>query len=304
VFDGLENKDLFCSTMKKYAPKTIPLSILLPYDCHLVPSYDFSFPSIPAVLKTAMGSCGDGVWFVFDKEEVMEKVKSNYERAHAEPNFMESIMFQCQRIPAWVLCEEIKSFRIMGNRKFHLRTYVLVLEPIDNAQNPLVFIYNRHHEVRVAAQAMSDIDCGKRERKEHITNGAQGSETIRLLLDNVPEICHLRPRLENFVAETFGNLLIKEFKERINLDRIVRVPSREKFAICGLDVMVDREQNFQILEVNRNPAAPPSNVIEDPGFKEHLVSFARDLHAVLRDPKESDGRHGFVRTCNLSREDK
>ena len=54
VFDGLENKDLFCSTMKRYAPKTIPLSILLPYDCHLNPSYDFSFPSIPAVLKTCL----------------------------------------------------------------------------------------------------------------------------------------------------------------------------------------------------------------------------------------------------------
>ena len=109
---------------------------------------------------------------------------------------------------------------------------------------------------------------------------------------------------KSFVAKNFGDLLIKEFKERINLDRIVDVPSREKFAICGLDVMVDREQNFQILEVNSNPAAPPSDVIEDPGFREHLVSFARDLHALLRDPNESDGRHGFVRASNRSHEDK
>ena len=58
------------------------------------------------------------------------------------------------------------------------------------------YVY-KNHEVRVAAEAMNGAsgfqqDYLSRNRMQHITNGAGGSNTIRMILGDISEICHLR----------------------------------------------------------------------------------------------------------------
>jgi hypothetical protein len=301
VLEGLEDKDVFVTTMSKYSSDKIPPSTLLPYDMHLSDEKKKAalvLPSTPAVLKQPLGCCGHGVFFVSTVDEVLSKVKGNYARAQAEKGFMELIVRTKKRIPEWVLQSEIKGLPILSNRKFHLRTYVLIRE--HPTEGPVSLMYIRNHEVRVASEAMAPTpvngDDLARVRSQHITNGAGGSDTMRMLLDDIPEIRNLRGKLEGFVSELFGKDLKEEFASRVGrkTDHPLADPwVIERFVVCGLDVMVDEHHDFYVLEVNRNPGVPPLASISDQGrFKNHLVQFAKDLYGQLQleVPQQQDGR--------------
>ena len=160
-------------------------------------------------------------------------------------------------------------------------------------------MYTRNHEVRVAAEAMArsvGAEPFTRIRSQHITNGAGGSDTMRKLLDDIPEIKGLQKSLEDFVSELFGKDLKEEFASRVGrkADHVLADPRViERFVVCGLDVMVDEHHDFYVLEVNRNPGVPPLASISDQGrFKNHLVQFAKDLYGQLQleVPQQQDGR--------------
>eukprot|EP00943_MAST-04B_sp_MAST-4B-sp1_P006992 g6992.t1 len=102
VLEGLEDKDVFVSTMSNYAKYKIPQSILIPFDLHLSKQNNnknktmldnvLTLPTVPAVLKQPLGCCGHGVFFVSTVEEILEKVETNYKNAHAEKGFLDMIM--------------------------------------------------------------------------------------------------------------------------------------------------------------------------------------------------------------------
>eukprot|EP00943_MAST-04B_sp_MAST-4B-sp1_P006991 g6991.t1 len=136
-------------------------------------------------------------------------------------------------------------------------------------------------------------------RSQHITNGSSSAgETKRILLDNVKEIKHLRNKLEKFVSELFGKELMEEFNFRTRNKGDEATSHIERFVVCGLDVMVDTNEKFYVLEVNRNPGAPPLSSLNEKGdsgegnsFKLHLIQFAKDLYKQLslEIPETSDG---------------
>ena len=298
LLEGLEDKDVFAYTMNKYAMDKIPYTLLLPYDAHLNAKEQVKLPSTPAVLKQPLGCCGEGVFFVYSTEDVLKKVAEDYERATKEKGFLEEIMRSKQRIPMWILQSEIRSLPILGNRKFHLRTYVLIRE--HPTVGPVALMYTKNHEVRIAAEAMDGASGFQQElsrnRLQHITNGAGGSNTIRMILDDISEIRHLRGKLEDFVSRLFGIDLKDEFMQRyISSFSDSKDPIVERFVVCGLDVMVDEAENLFVLEVNRNPgAAPEYSLAGMDNFKRHLVQFAGDLYQQVR-LEYPETAHGFVR---------
>jgi hypothetical protein len=274
-----------------------------------------------AVLKTPLGSRGEGVYFISHTEELLQHVRENYIRAveEGQGKFLLQIHDCKGRIPSWVLQAEIYPPMLLlheqKKKKFHIRSYIVVIERtrnydlMTNNNNLDVYIYDRH-EVRVASAPFHHDDpatieksnfistpadnnasfsyCGsQRNRHAHITNGASSDETKRYLLHHVAELAPISHRLELFLAQAFGRDLLPSMLTVMSINS--RNVSKEctesstvaKFAFSGVDIMLDEDGRFYILEVNVNPAAPPKDVI-DVIFQRHLVDLCKDLiHLVV-----------------------
>lgn len=174
--------------------------------------------------------------------------------------------------------EVVPSLLIRDRRKFHIRSYLIVLEKLHHPDLLDMFIYNRH-EIRVAGVRVEEGDTD-RNVLAHITNGALSNTTERVLLSEVPELTSrdMQDKVETFVAETFAKHLIPDIARRINLSASEDGTngSIRKFAIAGVDLMVTEEGRVFLLEVNTNPAAPPKEMVDDP-FAKHLQGFFHDL---------------------------
>jgi hypothetical protein len=129
-----------------------------------------------------------------------------------------------------------------------------------------------------------------------------------------------------FNAELFGRRLMPEYRRQRDLQpmescaaTMVAAEGEEgrnvlidaRFAVAGVDIMVDEKGEFKLLEVNANPAAPPSDVIDDE-FREHLLGFAAQLTRLVLSKGEDlglgggeemqstpPGRGHFIRACDL-----
>jgi hypothetical protein len=167
---------------------------------------------------------------------------------------------------------------IKGRRKFHIRTYLIVVEKLGHQDLLDMYIYNQH-EVRIAGTPIPDGD-EERSPVAHITNGALSDATERVLLNDVDELMNrqIQAKTEIFVAETFGKHLLPDIVRRINVSSADPDANGaiSKFALAGLDIMVTEENHIYLLEVNANPAAPPESMV-DAKFKEHLQGFFHEL---------------------------
>jgi hypothetical protein len=172
------------------------------------------------------------------------------------------------------------SLLIKGRRKFHIRTYVAILEKLAHPDLMDIYVFNRH-EIRIAGRPIPENDA-ERNPLSHITNGALSNTTERVLLHDVDELTSrgLQRKTESFVAEMFGKHLLPDMARRINLSASQDIDPLSgqirKFAIAGLDIMVTEENKIYLLEVNANPAAPPESTVTD-SFKEHLKGFFHSL---------------------------
>lgn len=171
------------------------------------------------------------------------------------------------------------SLLIKDRRKFHIRTYLVVIEKLDHEDRLELFIFNRH-EVRIAGVPVVENDM-ERDPTSHITNGALSTATERVMLHDVDELTSrdLQKKTEVFVAETFGKHLLPDIARRVISSANQEGESNgmiRKFAVAGLDIMVTEENRIYLLEVNSNPAAPPEWTVNDV-FKEHLQGFLRSL---------------------------
>jgi len=266
-----------------------------------------------AVLKEPMGSQGKGIYFVRDVDEIHKVINEHRERAQAEPDFLDNLIAVKGRIPSWgkfisdakgIRCvpvqsisailltlllnisisfavlqaEVVPSLLIRDRRKFHIRTYLVVLEKLHHPDLMDIFIFNRH-EVRIAGISVEEGDT-ERNPMAHITNGALSNTTERVLLVDVPELSSrgMQDKLETFVAECFAKHLVPDIARRINLSATEEGnnSSIRKFGVAGLDLMVTEDEKIFLLEVNSNPAAPPEDVVTD-SFAEHLQGFMHDL---------------------------
>jgi hypothetical protein len=174
--------------------------------------------------------------------------------------------------------EIVPSLLIKGNRKFHIRSYVVLLEQPHLAQMLEIYIYNRH-EVRIAGVPVEDSGT-ERDPRSHITNGALSTATERVLINEVEELTsrNMQDALETFIAEVFGKHLLPDITRRVGmgLNEDESNSSIRKFCLAGLDLMVTEDNKIYLLEANVNPAAPPEHTVNET-FKAHLSGFLEDL---------------------------
>jgi len=296
AMEGLADKDEFVRTLSNFNCEYLsPPSLLIDWDASESYCLAIKFPTTRhdnnvAVLKTPLGSRGEGVFFISCVEEIVHYVQQNYIRAMEERgNFLKDVYQSKGRFPSWILQAEIYPPMLIERHKFHLRTYVVIFERPDTTKNINVaealdvYIYTKH-EVRIASvpfahqarEESTTSSCSTciRNRQAHITNGASSDNTKRCLLHNVKELAHLSEPLEFFIAKAFGCDLLPNMRVQINQDNCDNAAA--KFAFSGVDVMIDEQGKFYILEVNVNPAAPPKEVI-DAMFHRHLVDLCKDF---------------------------
>lgn len=293
ALDSLEDKDELVRTIQRCRCEHLnlsPPSVLIGWDvskdeCKRV--LGMSLPVLPgqnsvyAVLKEPTGSKGEGVFFVKDAEEIHNIIAEHRQRAQKEPGMLDAVISAKGRIPSWVLQAEVTPcLLINGTHKFHIRTYLVVVENLSHPDLLEMFVYNRH-EVRIASTPVTD-DPADRDRMAHITNGSSSKTERRELLENVPELESrgLKDKLETFVAATFGLHLLPDILGRVKyaasqdndgVNNMVR-----KFAVAGVDTMICSDDRIYLLEVNVNPSAPPENLV-DTLFRSHLTGFMQDL---------------------------
>lgn len=173
---------------------------------------------------------------------------------------------------------------IRGRKKFHIRTYVAVVEEPYNPNLLEIYVYNRH-EIRVAGVPVADPSsaAGGRDPLAHITNGAMSDATDRALLHEEPELAErkLQDKVEVFVAEAFARHLLPDIARRVsyslkgeaNDEGALQV---KKFTVAGLDLMVTEDDRVFLLEANLYPSAPSETSV-NANFAQHLKGFFHDL---------------------------
>lgn len=124
----LDPKDeLFRLAVTVGAPHCLPKSQLLTWDCENESDVD-DFPSIPALLKAPLGSGGFGLYFVYSKYDVLEVIRCHKKRAVEAAGFIDRLLKDYQRIPAWTLQQLVPSVKIKDFDlcKTQLRSYVVL----------------------------------------------------------------------------------------------------------------------------------------------------------------------------------
>lgn len=288
--DGLGDKDELVRTFQRCRCEHLelsPPSILIQWDVTKeecgnltgakLPRLDSVDPkSSVAVLKEPMGSQGRGIYFVRSADEIHQIIDDNHRRVSQDPGLLEDLIAAKGRIPSWVLQAEVSPALLVRNRrKFHIRSYLVVLERNDDEVLDML-MYDRH-EVRIAGIPVNVEEGQDRNPIAHITNGALSGSTERVLLSDMTELasCGLKEKLDLFIAKTFGQYLLSDISRRIP-PPAAQVSSIQEFAVAGLDLMVTEDMRIFLLEVNVNPAAPAENMCSD-AFSEHLKGFFNDL---------------------------
>jgi hypothetical protein len=358
ALDGLDNKDTLCATLRRAGLSFVaPPSTLIEWDAVVEELSDATFPRCIGgdgdgtvshekrtfVLKSALGSQGQGIYFVSTLSEVMRELTIQADNARKYVGLLEEVRGRYGRLPAWVLQSEVPSLLVRGGRKCHIRSYVLVVERGSSLD---MYIY-RKHEVRVAAMRYDASSYS--DRGSHITNGAGKELTERCLTEDIAELNGIEEELEQYVVQMFESVRqemicsIAEARrsdcEREELENKQLSANAStyghcksvKFAFAGVDIMVDNswklrskeylqdkkekwnnfrsvrdkkgnhdsavenlglqlEGPFWMLELNRNPAAPPSHVISSK-FHDHLMEVSRG--AVKITMGNDDGCTGF-----------
>lgn len=235
------------------------------------------------VLKPPMGCQGEGIEFLSSVQSAAGYLDKDYELAqqHQTDKYV-------GRRPHYVLQAHIAGLLIAGGRKFHLRTHLLLVESRCCAVRPpsgFRLYYHDRHEVRIAS--CPDVD-DYAVRGAHITNGAGGSATQRRLLSDVPELRGLDAVLASWLARFLGALAARllDFTPLTPappaLATAVASLTWTSWALAALDIMLDEAGRLWLLEINRAPAAPGrENIDDNVAFQQHLIAMAQEIRQLV-----------------------
>ncbi|GBG31586.1 Tubulin glycylase 3C [Hondaea fermentalgiana] len=310
-FDSLGDKDMLWMVLERLGlERFVPATSVLVWDVDKVDQV-----LLPAtaddlvVLKPPLGCHGEGIVFFETgpskaretQERILAIISEDAKRARAERGFLEHLLQRKGRLPGWVLQAHIRSMLLQGDRKFHLRAYVLA----DDAKQTL-FRYATM-EARVAEMAYNATDCN--DRASHITNGAGGDRIQRVLVRELPELAAMQDRLDSFVDELLAD---PGFRDAV-FNHAHRPPERKarfggRFAIGALDLMIDDTGRPWILEVNaRSPGCAPEGT-GSAAFQAHMCELAGELlrfgAASLDDEPVEVREDGFQPVAQVCESDK
>jgi len=280
AFDQMGDKDLLAqiSNDDPALRDFVPASHLVAWDCDDVSEVSLPNPNgeLLSVLKAPLGCQGVGIHFVTTPSQVLEIIAIDAENARNEPGFMEYIMSSMGRIPKWVVQAYIPSL-LINDRKFHLRVYIV-------AHGEELWYYP-HFECRIACSAYSDDHS---DREAHITNGAGGSSTQRLMLEEVEALSHVAEKVEPFLTGFFSSPRVKlslAVSASVGLEK--NSQATKVLDLAALDLMVDAKNHLWLLEVNAKCPAAPEQGLGSEKFQGHLVAFASAVFQLARHHDDS-----------------
>ena len=91
----------------------MPKTTLLNWDINNVDQV-CKLPTVPALLKAALGSGGFGLYFVYSESDVLAIIKAHADRAKTFPGFLDSLSRDHGNVPSWSLQSVVNSYRTLG----------------------------------------------------------------------------------------------------------------------------------------------------------------------------------------------
>lgn len=283
AFAFLDPKDsLFCHLMRSGAEKCMPQTHLISWD-----SKDIGIaPNRKMLLKAALGSGGDSLYFVSNKDQVLHIIRTHADKARSTPNFKESLMETYGRIPYWSLQELLTSFLPGMNQKCQIRAYVI-------AVGQHLYLY-KSYEVRFpywredhcaspSPYVSADLEfCGESGATPYNANRSKAS-TERYVLSEVCFDDTIQNNITNTIHFAF-NALKDKIKEKMDEDNRLTVeqwgaefcPPPTLVAVAGVDLLLDGVET-KIVELNNNPAMPQAHKHMSDSYRGHIIDMVHDI---------------------------
>jgi hypothetical protein len=114
AFAFLDAKDALYRELQRHnAGFLMPKTTLLDWDINTVDQV-CKLPTVPALLKAALGSGGFGLYFVYSESDVLAIMKAHADRAKTFPGFLDSLRRDHGNVPSWSLQSVVNSYRTLG----------------------------------------------------------------------------------------------------------------------------------------------------------------------------------------------
>lgn len=262
-----------------------------------------SLPTIPALLKAPLGSGGDSLYYVNDKNDVLAVIKEHATKAASVPGFIDSLIEQYGKVPQWSLQEIYPSIKIARNsRNCQIRAYLVFC-------GGNLYLYTSY-EVRqpfwessccdttsaeIAPMLKADISFVQTSNAVPYNFGRSKVGTERMLLDEVEELSgeSVQSTITNLMTTTFAAIqssIQAHFSPDIYCEQNDSecLLTMSELAIAGVDLMMDANLNAKIVELNNNPAMPSPQKHMSPKYKQHLIEFVSNIIQLGLAPERSD----------------
>ena len=293
VFDAFDAKD----ALYMRAPAGVmPDTLLLPCDAtsshppgtdRLIDAF-LSKHGGRVLLKAALGSGGNGIYFVSSSADVLAVLRGHAAAANEVDGFHEKLRALYEgRVPLWSLQERLQPVLVGGGRKSQVRMYCVFLK-----RARLCYLYrdaevrlpqwNDGEEAVVADNCMEEYEvrvCGGGGAVPY-NRGRIKRDTERLLLSECPELKGAESSLRDCMVKTMTGLM-PHILQTADTSEAPK-PGREQVAVLGADLVVVRaatgEFLARLLEVNNNPAMPQPDLHRmSISYRAHLVAFVEAL---------------------------
>lgn len=352
AFAFLDAKDsLYRSLLSVGSSDVMPHTKLVDWDVTEETSLG-EFPQYPALLKAACGAGGFGLYFVYSPADVIHVIKKHASKAFEEENFLERLKSDHKgTIPQWSLQSLVRSVVLYEKYRCQLRVYAIICnsscfmytqievripswgdDSIDSlvsngahrdSNNNSFSESNRaseeteQTEAAIRTQSLVDQfenDCCSGSHARPYNRGRVKTETTRKLLEEVPEIVHMKDAIHSCIRRAMTALqpvIAAELAATHSAAANVPVPPTASFvksevAIAGIDLMLETQPAPstvtslssppmyipRIVELNNNPAMPGENKNMSDAYRNHLIEFVGSVIQLgLNEGKKCESFH-------------
>lgn len=311
-FEFLDAKDALYKQFLKYRFQSVmPRTSLISWDSSNEDDIG-DLPSIPALLKAALGSGGYGIYYVYNKSDALRIIKNHAKKALSVPDFHKKLIETYHQVPDWSLQDIIPSTLINNDQKCQIRAYIVLC-------NRHLYLYQTF-EIRIPhwreIDAFSDIDLSSHEadffsfedeiptdihnRSRPYNYGRVKTSTQRHLLSEFEELRDKTGILTDMLVKAFSALeqcilentppampfelkplslsswSVNDVHDDFMHESITN--HLNTVAIAGIDIMLHRDTNVPyIVEINNNPAMPTKGKNMSQEYALHLPLLLRNI---------------------------
>ncbi len=265
-----------------------------------------NLPTIPAILKSSIGSGGWGLFFVHTPADVLRIIRSNANAALKSNGFIASLERTYGNMPCWGLQSLVDSVRIKDGRKPQIRAYFytiggsLYYYKSFEVRLPL---WDKEQEQEKEKEREKDgeevvgemelelshcIGCAPNTRPYNYLRNKRATE--RYTLTELSELAGASERIESLlqsVGSRLTDLLTHPSSTTTTTSSSTTATTTTSItaaelkltecAIIGCDLMLDQDLKPYLVEVNNNPAMPGPGKNMTELYRFQLVGMVADM---------------------------